>query len=748
MTAAIEAQTATATWGNFDLVKDQLYDQYENIAWDESSGLPLDELRRLVWRYLKEHAHEPRILQKAHVYRILVTQGQIALEPWDWFPSKLNHGRLLWQVRERWYDELKVGALAEDADWFRLAREIGIANATLDTGHISPGWENMFAGGLQGLLAQARSYREALGDQVTPDQLAFYEAIEIVYEASCQLAERFAALAERMIADHPEHEERLRILSHVCRRVPAHAPRTFHEALQFSFTMHELIEMEGELVRSMGHFDRVWYPYYAADIQAGRLTRGQAKELLQFLWYKFYSRTRGRENGKNFCFAGQDAQGHLIENELTYVALEAYEEMNTPDPKLSVRFLPEHSDRLYRRVADLIRKGHNSFVLMNDAVAVGALVKRGKPIEDARTYLPIGCYEPAVDGKEAGCTMNLTLNLAKAIEYALHDGRDPLSGLQVGPRTGDPRTFGDFDALYAATLTQLDYLLTRTVDAIRAHEGYWMAINPAPLIAGTISDCLERGKDIGQGGPHYNSTGAVGAALANLADSLLAVKQTIYDQGRYTMAELLEAIDSDFEGREPMRLYLLKRVPKWGNGDPAVDALARAVADHYCAKVHSLHNTRGGDCQAALFSLVFQWTAGRVTGALPDGRKAGETLAPNVGAMPGRDKAGVTGHIDSVTKLDFTSTPNGSVLDITLHPTAVSGEHGLEAFVQLIKTFLAQGGYAIQFNIFDVKTLRAAQRHPERYATLQIRVTGWSVYFTSLSRFEQDQFILRNTHAL
>jgi formate C-acetyltransferase len=275
-----------------------------------------------------------------------------------------------------------------------------------------------------------------------------------------------------------------------------------------------------------------------------------------------------------------------------------------------------------------------------------------------------------------------------------------------------------------------------------------MEINPSPLIAATISNCLEKGQDIGQGGPIHNSTGCVGAALANAGDSLLAVKRAVYDEGRYSMAELIEALDANFEGREPMRLYLLKRVPKWGNGHPEADAMAKRIADHYCAKAHSLRNTRGGGGQAALFSLVFQWTAGQVTGALPDGRKAHETLAPNVGAMPGRDLAGATGHIDSVTKLDFTETPNGSVLDIMLHPTAVRGEEGLNAFVQLIKTFFAQGGYAIQFNVFDIDTLRDAQRNPEKYATLQIRVTGWSVYFTSLSRFEQDQFILRNAHGL
>ncbi len=468
--------------------------------------------------------------------------------------------------------------------------------------------------------------------------------------------------------------------------------------------------------------------------------------MIKFFWFKHYARTQGRKNGKNFVFAGQDAVGSEVTNDLTYLALEAYEELNTPDPKLSIRFFPGTPDRLYRRVADLIRRGHNSFVLMNDVPAVEALVKRGKTLEDARTYLPIGCYEPAVDGKEVGCTMNLVINLAKGLELALHDGIDPLSGEQIGPHTGDPRQFATFAQLFDAYAAQMDFLLARSVEYVGAHERQWPQINPSPLIAGTIDDCLARGRDVGQGGAHYNAVGCVGLALANTCDSLLALKQTVFEEKRFTMEEILEALKRDFEGYEPMRQYLLNRVPKWGNNHPEADSMARRIADHYCHQVHTFSNARGGPVQAALFTLDYQWRMGQATGALPDGRRAPLSLAPGVGAMSGRDKQGVTALINSVSKLDFTQTPNGSVLDVTLHPTAVRGDEGLQAMVALIKTFFAQGGYALQFNIFDAEMLRDAQRHPERYASLQIRVTGWSVYFTALSRYEQDQFIARITH--
>ncbi|HJN14196.1 MAG TPA: pyruvate formate lyase family protein, partial [Armatimonadota bacterium] len=434
--------------------------------------------------------------------------------------------------------------------------------------------------------------------------------------------------------------------------------------------------------------------------------------------------------------------------ELTYVALEAYVELNTPDPKLSIRFTPQTPDALHRRVADLIRRGHNSFVLMNDEPAVAALVKRGKTLEDARAHLPIGCYEPAVDGKEAACTMNIVVNLAKPVELALHDGIDPLTGQQLGPHTGDAASFTTFGQFYAAYTAQLDFLIGHTARCVNAHERHWPMMHPSPFIAGTIDDCIAAGRDIGQGGAHYNAVGCTGAGLANACDSLLALKQAVFDEKRFTMPEMLEALRADFADAEPLRQYLVNRVPKWGNADPAADDLAVSIAEHYTDSVHGFESARGGPFQASLFTLEYQWMFGSNTGALPDGRQARTTLTPGVGAAPGLDRNGVTGLIGSVTKLDFTETPNGSVLDVMLHPTALKGEDGLDAFVSLIKTFLRQGGYAVQFNVVDADTLRDAQRHPERYASLQIRVTGWSVCFTRLPQHKQDQFIARNRHAV
>ena len=734
-------------WGCFESDRAALYDQYQHVPYDAATGQTPDALRSAIFGYLRNHSAEPHITQKAHVFRYLLTHAQIHVDAFDWLPDKLNHGNLLHLLRERWRQGARRGPLAQAGAWFDLIDATDAAKGGLDTGHISPGWTKMFSSGLLGLAAEARERRSCCPD-ADQGQRAFYDAVETVCQEAIVLSHRFAEQAEAMASAHPEHQRRLGMIAETCRRTPAHPPRTLHEALHFHWLMHELIELEGEAVRSLGRFDQIFHPYYLADLASGRLDREQAKELFKGYFMKSYARTRGAGNGAHFALGGQLPDGSDAVNKLTYLVLEAYEELNAPDPKLSVRFFSGTETACYRRVLDLIRRGHNAIVLMNDDIVVPALQKRGKALEDARCYIAIGCYEPAVDGKEAACTTNLQVNLAKAMELALHDGVDPLSGTRLGPRTGDPRGLLGFDAFLAAYLAQLDHLFERSAAAIAGHERLWSQINPSPLVACTIDDCLARGRDVGEGGCHYNSVGCIGVGLANAVDSLLAIKRAVYQAERYTMDEIIAALGRDWAQDEPMRQYLINAVPKWGNGDAEADELGQLVASHYCATVHAHTNERGGPYQAALYSFTFQWELGRDTGALPDGKRAHEALAPGVGAMAGRDRAGIMALLESVAKLDFTETPDGSVLDLRLHPSSVAGMAGLDAMVSLVRAFFARGGFAVQFNVLDGDALLAAQREPEAYATLQVRVAGYSDYFVNLSREVQDHLIDMHSHAI
>ena len=733
----------------FDDVREELVRQYEDIPYDLGHGLPVSEVKENVSKYLRSNAGQPHVIKKAKVLNMVLSQAQIYVDPNDRFVDKINHGGIINSLYKEWYSESAATAIREAASWFQNAGRWGLVRGGLDTGHIAPGWDALLARGLTGLSEDARLCRERLGADATVEQLHFYEAVEIVCQGVVKLAERFSHLANEMAESDPEHEAQLRQIASVCARAPAYPAQTFHQALQTIWLMHELIQREGEGVRSLGHFDRTLYPYYKADMDSGRITREEAKELLKFLWVKNFARSRGRSiSGKNMVLGGQYPDGRDVTNDLTFLCLEAYEELDLPDPKFSVRFHPGSPDALYERIGDMTRRNKGSFVLLNDVSVVEALRKRGKTLEDARKYLSIGCYEPAVDGKETPCTSNLFVNMVKSLELALHNGVDPITGEQVGPETGDPLEFSDFEEMFDAYTGQMDFTLSTSAKYVTAHEQVWSEVNPSPLLACSVEDCLSKGKDIGQGGAVYNTTGCIGVGLANVADSLMALKQAVFEEKRFTMSQILDAMARDFDGTEDLRQYLLNRVPKYGNNNADADAITKRVADHYCGKVHSFTNARGGTYQAALYSFTFQWKYGKQVGALPDGRKAFVPLAPGVGPMVGRDKEGITALFGSVSKLDFTETPDGSVLDIKMHPSAVKGEKGLASLVSAIKTFFAEGGFALQFNIVDEKTLLEAQRNPEQYESLQVRVTGYSAYFTKLSKYEQDQIIAQNTHGL
>ncbi len=734
-------------WGRFTAVRKHLEKQYSEPAYREETGLSAEALDEAAERLLKEHAEESKVLLKARFLELVYTKAQIDVDGDDFFADHLNHNKLLWRIRSRWTREVSDAFLPYETAWKQDAAVTGLLYAELDLGHTCPGWKHFLSKGLKGLLEEAREARIRLGDQATKEQKEFLESLEISYGAMISFAHRLAAEARLMGGADPDCAERMELVANTLDYVPENPPRTLQEALQACYLLHQGIEMEGEFVRSMGGFDRLFYPYYSKDLEEGRLTRDQAKELISYYWIKFFANTRGAGNGKNFFFGGCDATGKDSVNDLTYAALEVFDELDVTDPKLSVRISKDTPEELLRVVCRIMRQGKTAFVLVNDDVAIPSIVKYGKSLEDARNYTLIGCYEPAIEGREIACNMSIKINLAKAVELAMFDGLDPVSGRLMGYPTGDA-TKMDFDGFTQAVLTQIRHQVNKATEYVCRCEDYWMQINPSPLLGGTFADGLYKLADVGQSGPFYNNTGCMGAGLANVADSLMAVKRIVFDEKRCTMKELMHHMRTDFAEDELLRRYIIHRVPKYGNNDPEVDALAVRVAEEYTKTVNETPNHRGGWFRASLFTLDHRFSFGKRTGATPDGRPAGEYLAGGVGAMTARDFNGLTAQILSVTKIDFSDVPNGSVVDIYLHPSAVQGEDGLAAFTALIRTYFARGGYGIQFNIFDTETLIKAQKHPEDYQTLQVRVCGWNVYFVTMDPEEQEQYIRSNKQYL
>ena len=724
---------------SFSMVRDELLKQYTEPAFDPATGLSSEELRGEFDRIVNATEDMPPLLQKSRLLSFVFQNARIDVDPCDYFADHFDGQNLLSDLRERKRKSVGAAQVPQAAHQLRTSAATGAFNAELDLGHISPGWTRILSCGVSGILEDAVNMHNSLPAD-HPSQV-FYQALIETYSAFRIFILRLGTQAEKMVSRHPEYKQRMKQLSDALHNLTDNPPGTFYEALQLSYLFHQLIEYEGEYVRSRGSFERNFGRFYEDDLQKGRLSRENAEELIRFYWMKYFAKTLGKANGKNFYFGGRLPDGTDSYGELSRLALDCFYDMQLTDPKLSIRFHKDSSPDQYRRIARCIRDGRTNMVLVNDEVAIPALLMRGKTIQDAYNYLLIGCYEPAIEGEEIACNMSIKLNLAKSVELVLYNGVDPLSGETIGIRTGEAEALYSFDAFYAAYCSQLKHQVYLATESIKSFENHWNEINPSPLLSGTFAGCLASGRDISQGGAKYNNTGCMGGCLSNAADSLIAIKKLVYEEKRLTLNELKSILESDWQKDPGLQQYVKHRIPKWGNNNAEVDNLARGIADFYTAIVNGTPNNRGGSFSASMFSLDFNLIQGERTGALPDGRNARTYLAKGIGAMTAMDKQGVTAHIESVTKIDFRRVPNGSVLDIFLHPSAVKGEQGLAALTSLIKTYFAKGGFGIQFNILDHNALIDAQKHPEKYATLQVRLCGWNVYFVTLSPREQEQFI-------
>ena len=717
--------------------------QYENVQFDPETGLSRDELRAEAAALEKRLAGEAPIRIKAALFDLTLRRARIHVDAFDLIADHIDFGDVLSALRERQWAESGLQAICAPVD---PLSESGLLTAGLDISHTSPDWARLLALGLDGLQGAAEERKAQLiaENALTTRRRDFLDSVITVYAAMRVYCRRLSAQAMKESQRHPEAEARLTAVSAALAHIADHPPETLHEAVQLAYIYHECQEFEGEPVRSMGGFDRLYGRFYKADLAAGRLTRAQARELIKYFFNKFYARTQDRANGKNFYFGGELPDGKSAVNDLSYLALETYREMRTVNPKLSVRVSDNTPEDFVALAADCIREGCSGIVFCNDGAILRTMIKFGKTREDARRYVPIGCYEPAAEGLEMNRSVSATVNLPKLVELALNDGFDPVFNRQSGPHTGlDFASYADFEE---AVFRQADSVLDLAMDQIRKSEACWPAFNPSPVLSGTMAPCLESARDVSRGGTKYNNAGIVCGSLGTAVDSMVAVKRWVFEEKRLTLAALRDVLKSNWESDERLRLIALKKLPKWGNGDPEADEIARRLNARLAACVNLQPNTLGGCFQLAQFSIDYTVRFGRSCGATPDGRRRGELTSKNLSAVTAMDRRGVTAMIESAGRLDQTQFPDGAVLDCILHPSAVRGADGLAAFIQLIRTYFDLGGLCIQFNVFDAATLRTAQENPEKYASLQVRVCGWNVFFNHLSRAEQDEFIHQAEH--
>ncbi len=544
-------------------------------------------------------------------------------------------------------------------------------------------------------------------------------------------------------------------ISEVCSWVPAHAPRTFREAIQMYWFVHLCVisELNPWDAFNPGRLDQHLYPFYKKQIEEGTLDREQARELLQCFWVKFNNQPAPpkvgitlKESGTYTDFAninsgGMKADGSDGVNDVSYLVLEVIDEMKLLQPSSNVQISKKTPQRFLKKACEVIRKGWGQPSIFNADSVVQELVRAGKSIEDARCGGTSGCVEAGAFGREAYILTGY-FNLPKILEITLLNGVDSQTGKQLGIKTGDISTLKTYEDLLDAFKKQLKYFIDIKVNGNRVIERLYATLMPAPFLSVVTDDCIGKGKDYNAGGARYNTSYIQGVGIGTITDSLSAIKYQVFDEKNITMEELMEALRSNFEGHEDIYNLVKNKTPKYGNDDDYADEIMKEVFDAYYNEVNGRPNGRGGCYRIDMLPTTCHVYFGSVINATPDGRKAHIPVSEGISPSKGADVNGPTGVIKSAAKMDHLRT-GGTLLNQKFVPSVVQGEEGIDNMANLVRAYFTMDGHHIQFNIVSKETLLKAQQNPDEYKDLIVRVAGYSDYFNNLDKVLQNEIIER-----
>ena len=673
-------------------------------------------------------------------------------------------------------------------------------------GHVTVCYDKILEIGYEGIIKEAKDELERcnVSDMNYASKSHFLNAVILSCNAVINYAKRYAVLAKELAqkCNDQKRKKELEKIAKNCDRVPEKGARNFYEACQSFWFVQMLLQIEssGHSI-SPGRFDQYMYPYYEGDIKSGAINKEEAQELIDCIWVKLNELNKVRDAGsaegfagyglfQNLIAGGQDGEGLDVTNDLSYMCIEASLHIMLPQPSLSVRVWNKTPQDFLIKAATLTRTGIGLPAYYNDEVIIPSLVNRGLTLKDAREYNIIGCVEPQKAGKTEGWHDAAFFNMCRPLELVFENGMD--NGELVGVPTGDISQMKTFDEFYDAYKKQMNYCIELLVNADNSIDMAHRDRCPLPYLSCMIEDCIKKGKSVQEGGAVYNFTGPQGFGIANMADSLYAIKVLVFDKHLLTLEEYREAlrnnygkdvsinkiehitkdivrellnkkikvneeqiskiativehsigIPQDKKNKYDKLLEEIDKIPKFGNDIPEVDSFARDVAYTYTKPLEKYKNPRGGQYQAGLYPVSANVPLGGQTGATPDGRLAHKPIADGVSPSAGKDVKGPTAAANSVSKLDHSIASNGTLFNQKFHPSALSGRAGLENFVSFIRGYFDQKGSHIQFNVVSKETLLDAQKNPEEYKTLVVRVAGYSALFTSLSRSLQDDIINR-----
>lgn len=748
---------------------------------EESGKHPLPVLRALLFKYLCEHktiyigedellvgergpapkvvptfpeltchsGEDLRILNSRLMTSYQVAPADIIRYEEDVIPywqGRSMRDRIFSQVPQAWRDAYEAGMFTE----FMEQRAPG--HTALDG--------TIYRQGMRDFQKRIHAHLDGLNFQHDPeaaDKAEELRGMDIACEAAIIFARRHAELAEQMAeaCTDPVRQQELYDIAAVCRQVPAHAPRTFREALQMYWFVHlgAITELNGWDAMTPGHLDQHLQPFYERDLREGRLTREGAKELLACLWIKINNHTAppkvgvtAKESGTYNDFTqinlgGVHKDGSDGVNEVSFLALEVTDELHLLQPQPSVHISSRTPERFLKAAARVIRKGYGYPSVFNSDTVTMEQVCAGKRLADAREGGTSGCVETGSFGKEAYILTGY-LNVPKVLELALNDGRDPLSGKQIGPRTGDPRGFADFEELYAAFTVQLEYIVNLKMRVNNYIERMYAKYSPAPFLSVVINDCIDKGRDYYNSGPRYNTTYIQCCGIGTITDSLSAIRTHVFEKQTVTWERLLQALAANFAGDKALRLTLWNRTPFFGNDDDRADQLMRRVYASLFTAIDGKPNTKGTGYHLNMLSTTCHVYFGKMLGATPNGRLAHLPESDGTSPSHGADRNGPTAVIKSLAKMDQ-SLSGGTLLNQRFLPSVLASEQDLDQLCSLVRTYFALGGHHIQFNVIDTRTLRQAQQTPDAYRNLLVRVAGYSDYFVDLDIDHQEEIIAR-----
>lgn len=596
-----------------------------------------------------------------------------------------------------------------------------------------------------------------LNDKEAYDKKADLEAMAISCEAMIIFGKRYAELARKMAAETTDEQRKkdLLLIAENCDVVPEHAPKTFHQAIQMYWFVHVGITTELNTwdAFSPGRLDQHLNPFYEKDVEEGRLTREGAQELLECMWVKFNNQPAPpkvgitlKESGTytdfvNLNTGGIRPDGQDGVNEVSYIILDVMDEMKLVQPSSNVQISRKTPQKFLKRACEISRKGWGQPAFYNTEAIIQELLNAGKTIEDARLGGTSGCVETGCFGKEA-YVLTGYMNLPKILELTLNNGFDKYTGKQVGIETGDPRDFKTYEELFEAYKKQLHYMVDVKVRGNAIIEKICAEHMPCPLMSSIVDDCIAKGKDYQRGGARYNTRYIQGVGIGTITDSLAAIKYNVFDNEKFSMDTLLKAMEANFEGYEAELNMVKNKTPKYGNDDDYADDIMKEVFNLYHGEVTGRPTVNGGEYRVDMLPTTCHVYFGEVMGASPNGRLAEKPVSEGISPEKGGDTNGPTAVIKSCAKMDHLIT-GGTLLNQRFAPSVVQGEEGLDNMANLIRAYFNMDGHHIQFNVFDKNVLLAAQKNPDEYKDLIVRVAGYSDHFNNLSRALQDEIIGR-----